>query len=66
MTPEEMSAQRDALLAPGVFVALRAVESTGAASLTRADAEMAVAITNIERRIAGSFGWTPADRLAAL
>ena len=48
-------------------MALRAVESTVAASLTRADAEMAVAITNIERRIAAAsaghrqIGWLPLE-----
>ncbi|MFZ5792100.1 MAG: phage head-tail joining protein [Pseudomonadota bacterium] len=53
MTLEEMTAQRDALLAAR-FRGLRNVEIEGRRVTYASDAEMAAAITDIERRIAAA------------
>ena len=56
MTLEEMTAQRDALLAAR-YRGLRTVETEGRRVTYATDAEMAAAITDLERRIAaGSEG----------
>ena len=51
MTPQEMTAQRDALLAAR-YRGLRTVETEGRRVTYATDAEMAAAITDLERRIA--------------
>ena len=51
MTLEEMTAQRDALLAAR-FRGVRTVEIDGRRVTYATDAEMAAAITDLERRIA--------------
>lgn len=51
MTIEEMTAQRDALLAAR-YRGLRTVEIDGRRVTYATDAEMAAAITDLERRIA--------------
>jgi hypothetical protein len=51
MTLEEMTAQRDALLAAR-FRGVRTVEVDGRRITYASDAEMAAAITDLERRIA--------------
>ena len=51
MTLEEMTAQRDALLAAR-FRGVRTVEIDGRRVTYASDAEMAAAITDLERRIA--------------
>lgn len=51
MTLEELTAQRDALLAAR-FRGIRTVEVEGRRVTYVSDAEMAVAITDLERRIA--------------
>lgn len=53
MTLEEMTAQRDALLAAR-FRGVRTVEIDGRRVTYATDAEMAAAITDIERRIAAA------------
>ena len=53
MTLEEMTAQRDALLAAR-FRGVRTVEIDGRRVTYATDAEMAAAITDLERRIAGA------------
>jgi len=53
MTLEEMTAQRDALLAAR-FRGVRTVEIDGRRVTYASDAEMASAITDIERRIAAT------------
>jgi hypothetical protein len=53
MTFEEMTSQRDALLAAR-FRGIRTVEIDGRRVTFAADAEMASAITDIERRIAAA------------
>jgi phage FluMu protein gp41 len=52
MTLEEMTAQRDALFAAR-FAGIRTVEYDGKRVTYASDAEMAAAITDLERRIAG-------------
>ena len=51
MTLEEMTAQRDALLAAR-YAGIRTVEIDGRRVTYASDAEMAAAITDLERRIA--------------
>jgi hypothetical protein len=51
MTLEEMTAQRDALL-PARFRGVRTVEIDGRRITYASDAEIAAAITDLERRIA--------------
>jgi hypothetical protein len=53
MTLEEMTAQRDALLAAR-YRGLRTVEIEGRRVTYASDAEMAAAITDLERRIAAA------------
>jgi hypothetical protein len=53
MTLEELNAQRDALLAAR-FRGLRTVEIEGRRVTYASDAEMAAAITDVERRIAAA------------
>jgi hypothetical protein len=53
MTLEEMTAQRDALLAAR-YAGIRTVEIEGRRVTYASDAEMAAAITDLERRIAAS------------
>jgi hypothetical protein len=53
MTIEEMTAQRDALLAAR-FRGLRTVEIDGRRVTYASDTEMAAAITDLERRIAAA------------
>lgn len=53
MTLEEMTAQRDALLAAR-YRGLRTVETEGRRVTYATDAEMAAAITDLERRIAAA------------
>ncbi|MDI3469848.1 MAG: Phage head, head-tail joining protein W [Pseudolabrys sp.] len=53
MTLEEMTAQRDALLAAR-FRGVRTVEIDGRRVTYGSDAEMAAAITDLERRIAAA------------
>ena len=53
MTLDEMTAQRDALLAAR-FRGVRTVEIDGRRITYASDAEMAVAIRDLERRIAAS------------
>jgi hypothetical protein len=53
MTREEMTAQRDALLAAR-YRGLRTVETEGRRVTYATDAEMAAAITDLERRIAAA------------
>lgn len=53
MTPEELTAQRDALLAAR-FRGVRTVEIDGRRITYASDAEMAAAITDLERRIAAA------------
>ena len=53
MTLEEMTAQRDALLAAR-FRGVRTVEIDGRRATYATDAEMAAAITDLERRIDGA------------
>ena len=53
MTLEEMTAQRDALLAAR-FRGVRTVEIDGRRVTYATDAEMAAAITDLERRIAAT------------
>jgi hypothetical protein len=53
MTLEEMTAQRDALLAAR-FRGVRTVEIDGRRVTYASDTEMAAAITNLERRIAAA------------
>jgi hypothetical protein len=53
MTLEEMTAQRDALLAAR-YRGLRTVEIEGRRVTYATDAEMAAAITDLERRIAAA------------
>jgi hypothetical protein len=53
MTLEEMTAQRDALLAAR-FRGVRTVEIDGQRVTYATDTEMAAAITDIERRITGA------------
>ena len=53
MTLEEMTAQRDALLAAR-FRGVRTVEIEGRRISYASDAEMAAAITDLERRIAAA------------
>jgi hypothetical protein len=53
MTLEEMAAQRDALLAAR-YAGIRTVEIDGRRVTYASDAEMAAAITDLERRIASS------------
>lgn len=51
MTPEQMLAQREALLAAR-YAGIRTVEIDGRRVTYASDAEMAAAITDLERRIA--------------
>ena len=53
MTPEEMTAQRDALLAAR-FRGVRTVEIDGRRVTYATDTEMAAAITDLERRMAAA------------
>ena len=53
MTPEELIAQRDALLAAR-YAGIRTVEIEGKRVTYASDAEMAAAISDIERRMAAS------------
>ena len=53
MTLEEMTAQRDVLLAAR-FRGVRTVEIDGRRVTYATDAEMAAAITDLERRMAGA------------
>ncbi|ARP98185.1 phage head-tail joining protein [Pseudorhodoplanes sinuspersici] len=53
MTLEELTAQRDALLAAR-FRGVRTVEVDGRRVTYASDAEMAAAITDLERRVAAS------------
>lgn len=53
MTLEELTAQRDALLAAR-FRGVRTVEIDGRRITYASDAEMAAAITDLKRRIAGT------------
>ena len=55
MTLEEMTAQREALLAAR-FRGVRTVEIDGRRVTYASDAEMAAAITDLERRIAAQEG----------
>jgi hypothetical protein len=52
MTLEEMTAQRDALLAARYTGIIRTVEIDGRRVTYASDTEMAAAITDLERRIA--------------
>jgi hypothetical protein len=53
MTPEELTAQRDALLAAR-FRGVRTVEIDGRRVTYATDTEMAAAITDLERRMAAA------------
>lgn len=53
MTPEELTAQRDALLAAR-FRGVRTIEIEGRRITYATDAEMAAAVTDLERRIAAA------------
>ena len=53
MTLEQMTAQRDALLSAR-YAGIRTVEIDGRRVTYASDAEMAAAVTDLERRIAGS------------
>jgi len=62
MTPEEMIAQRDALLAAR-YRGVRTVEYDGKRVTYATDAEMAAALADLEKRIAQAETGTPRRRI---
>jgi hypothetical protein len=62
MTLEDLTAQRDALLAAR-YRGVRTVEMAGRRVTYATDAEMAAAITDLERRIAAAQGGGPKRRI---
>jgi hypothetical protein len=62
MTLEEMTAQRDALLAAR-YRGVRTVEVEGRRITYATDAEMAAALADLEKRIAAAENGTPRRRI---